>query len=119
MKREAPLKSRVLAVLLACACVPVGPAGAQAPAAPAAPAKPPAPAAAPAAASAAPAAAAARPTAVAPPAETRYPFVLKSGTTTLTIYQPQIDDFSGYSMTARAAVGATTADGKTTYASST
>ncbi|SEN18068.1 hypothetical protein SAMN04487857_11170 [Pseudomonas sp. ok272] len=53
--------------------------------------------------------------AAAAPAEPSWPLIVTSDTTTLTIYQPQIDSWDGYTLNARAAVGATDKDGKTTY----
>lgn len=44
-----------------------------------------------------------------------WPQVLTSGDTKLTIYQPQLDSWDGYTLQARAAVEATGADGKSTY----
>ncbi|MDR9753690.1 autotransporter [Pseudomonas sp. SZMC_28357] len=44
-----------------------------------------------------------------------WPQVLTSGTTELTIYQPQLDNWDGYTLIARAAVEATGKDGKSTY----
>ncbi|MBV6826643.1 autotransporter [Pseudomonas sp. PD9R] len=44
-----------------------------------------------------------------------WPQVLTSGDTKLTIYQPQIDSWDGYTLLARAAVEATGADGNSTY----
>jgi hypothetical protein len=44
-----------------------------------------------------------------------WPQVLTAGDTKLTIYQPQLDSWDGYTLQARAAVEATGADGKSTY----
>jgi hypothetical protein len=62
-----------------------------------------------AAAQSAPAAAAA------PPGETPWPLKVAAGTTTLLVYQPQIDSFNGYELQARAAVEAKEAGGKSSY----
>jgi len=51
----------------------------------------------------------------APPGETAYPATVMAGTTTLIIYQPQIESFDGYQLTARAAVEAKEGDGTQTY----
>lgn len=48
-------------------------------------------------------------------AEPAWPQVVTSGTTQLTIYQPQIDSWDGYTLQARAAVAAADKDGKPTY----
>lgn len=48
-------------------------------------------------------------------AEPAWPQVVTSGTTTLTIYQPQLDSWDGYTLQARAAVAATDKSGKSTY----
>src|SRR5471032_2499905 len=44
-----------------------------------------------------------------------WPQVLNAGDTKLTIYQPQLDSWDGYTLQARAAVEATGADGKPTF----
>src|SRR5471032_2988453 len=44
-----------------------------------------------------------------------WPQVLNAGDTKLTIYQPQLDSWDGYTLQARAAGEATGADGKSTY----
>lgn len=44
-----------------------------------------------------------------------WPQVLTAGETKLTIYQPQLDSWDGYTLQARAAVEATGTDGKSTY----
>jgi hypothetical protein len=49
------------------------------------------------------------------PATPSWPQVLTSGDTKLTIYQPQLDSWDGYTLLGRAAVEATGADGKSTY----
>lgn len=48
-------------------------------------------------------------------AEPDWPHVVTSGTTTLTLYQPQIDSWDGYTLLARAAVAAADKGGKSTY----
>lgn len=50
------------------------------------------------------------------PSAPTWPQVLTSGDTRLTVYQPQLDSWDGYTLQARAAVEATGADGKSTYA---
>ncbi|VVP83231.1 hypothetical protein PS918_02520 [Pseudomonas fluorescens] len=55
-------------------------------------------------------------TATAPaPDSPGWPQVLTSGDTRLTLYQPQLDSWDGYTLQGRAAVEATAADGKSTY----
>ncbi|WP_448108062.1 autotransporter [Pseudomonas azerbaijanoccidentalis] len=49
------------------------------------------------------------------PATPSWPQVLTSGDTKLTIYQPQLDSWDGYTLLGRAAVEATGGDGKSTY----
>jgi hypothetical protein len=49
------------------------------------------------------------------PEETPWPLKVAAGTTTLLVYQPQLDTFDGYKLTARAAVEAKEANGKSTY----
>jgi hypothetical protein len=49
------------------------------------------------------------------PATPSWPQVLTSGDTRLTVYQPQLDSWDGYTLLARAAVEATGKDGKSTY----
>jgi len=49
------------------------------------------------------------------PEETPWPVKVAAGTTTLFVYQPQIDSFDGYKLAARAAVEAKEAGGKSTY----
>ncbi|MBK5355832.1 hypothetical protein JFU37_25450 [Pseudomonas sp. TH41] len=44
-----------------------------------------------------------------------WPQVLTSGHTKLTIYQPQLDSWDGYTLQGRAAVEATGTDSKSTY----
>jgi hypothetical protein len=46
------------------------------------------------------------------PAESTWPHQVSAGTTTLVVYQPQLDTFDGYDVTARAAVEAKEAGGK-------
>lgn len=60
-------------------------------------------------------AAPAKTSAAATPAAPSWPQVLNAGSTKLTIYQPQLDSWDGYTLQARAAVEATGADGKATY----
>ena len=55
------------------------------------------------------------PTSSTVPEETPWPVKIVSGTTTLLIYQPQLDSFDGYHLTARAAVEAKASDGKSAY----
>jgi len=47
--------------------------------------------------------------------EPAWPQVITSGKSKLTVYQPQLDIWDGYTLQARAAVEATDADGKATY----
>ncbi|WPC27108.1 autotransporter [Pseudomonas moraviensis] len=49
------------------------------------------------------------------PSEPTWPQVISSGKSKLTVYQPQLDSWDGYTLNARAAVEATAADGKSTY----
>ncbi|WP_350310277.1 autotransporter [Pseudomonas sp. FR229a] len=49
------------------------------------------------------------------PSEPTWPQVITSGKSKLTVYQPQLDNWDGYTLNARAAVEATAADGKSTY----
>lgn len=49
------------------------------------------------------------------PSEPTWPQVITSGKATLTVYQPQLDSWDGYTLNARAAVEARGADGKSTY----
>jgi hypothetical protein len=49
------------------------------------------------------------------PEETPWPLQIAAGTTTLLVYQPQIDSFDGYNVAARAAVEAKEAGGKQAY----
>jgi hypothetical protein len=49
------------------------------------------------------------------PTAPSWPQVLAAGDTKLTIYQPQLDSWDGYTLNARAAVEATGTDGKSTY----
>ncbi|MFI8225350.1 hypothetical protein [Pseudomonas sp. NPDC085632] len=49
------------------------------------------------------------------PIEPAWPQVISSGKAKLTVYQPQLDSWDGYTLNARAAVEATGADGKSTY----
>ena len=49
------------------------------------------------------------------PTAPSWPQVLAAGDTKLTIYQPQLDSWDGYTLHARAAVEATSTDGKATY----
>jgi len=49
------------------------------------------------------------------PSEPTWPQVISSGKSKLTVYQPQLDNWDGYTLNARAAVEATAADGKSTY----
>lgn len=49
------------------------------------------------------------------PSEPAWPQVISSGKSKLTVYQPQLDSWDGYTINARAAVEATGADGKSTY----
>jgi hypothetical protein len=60
-------------------------------------------------------AAPAQPPANEAPAAPSWPQVLAAGDTKLTIYQPQLDSWDGYTLNARAAVEATGTDGKSTY----
>ncbi|POF43551.1 hypothetical protein B0D71_01690 [Pseudomonas laurylsulfativorans] len=48
-------------------------------------------------------------------ASPNWPQVLAAGDTKLTIYQPQLDSWDGYTLSARAAAEATGTDGKSTY----
>ncbi|WPN27548.1 autotransporter [Pseudomonas sp. P5_109] len=57
----------------------------------------------------------AQPPATQAPAAPSWPQVLAAGDTKLTIYQPQLDSWDGYTLNARAAVEATGTDGKSTY----
>jgi hypothetical protein len=54
-------------------------------------------------------------TAEAAAVEPTWPQVITSGKSKLTVYQPQLDSWDGYTLQARAAVEATDADGKATY----
>ncbi|QXI18060.1 autotransporter [Pseudomonas hamedanensis] len=47
--------------------------------------------------------------------EPTWPQVITSGTAKLTVYQPQLDSWDGYTLNGRAAVEATSADGQSTY----
>jgi hypothetical protein len=47
--------------------------------------------------------------------EPTWPQVISSGKAKLTVYQPQLDSWDGYTLLGRAAVEATAADGKATY----
>ncbi|WP_242489299.1 autotransporter [Pseudomonas sp. TH08] len=49
------------------------------------------------------------------PSEPTWPQVITSGKAKLTVYQPQLDSWDGYTLNARAAVEATGADGKSTF----
>ena len=49
------------------------------------------------------------------PNEPAWPQVITSEKAKLTVYQPQLDSWDGYTLNARAAVEATGADGKATY----
>ena len=49
------------------------------------------------------------------PNEPAWPQVITSEKAKLTVYQPQLDSWDGYTLNARAAVEATSADGKATY----
>ena len=49
------------------------------------------------------------------PSEPTWPQVISSAKSKLTVYQPQLDNWDGYTLNARAAVEATAADGKSTY----
>lgn len=49
------------------------------------------------------------------PATTQWPLVINSGTTRLTVYQPQLDSWDGYTLQARAAIEASDKSGKSTY----
>ncbi|MGB8922782.1 MAG: autotransporter [Pseudomonas sp.] len=49
------------------------------------------------------------------PSAPTWPQVITSGKAKLTVYQPQLDSWDGYTLNARAAVEATGADGKPTY----
>lgn len=60
-------------------------------------------------------AAPAAPAAEAAPSAPTWPQVITSGKAKLTVYQPQLDSWDGYTLNARAAVEATAADGKSTY----
>ncbi|PTT84603.1 autotransporter, partial [Pseudomonas sp. HMWF005] len=54
-------------------------------------------------------------TADAAPDAPTWPQVITSGKAKLTVYQPQLDSWDGYTLNARAAVEATGGDGKSTY----